>query len=352
MEMIDRYIYAVIQRLPASQRVDIEKEVRGLIQDMLEEKSGGKAETKENVEAVLIELGNPKELADKYRGGKRYLIGPELYDKYWSVLKIVLVAVAIAMTVVYVIQFIMNPENILQIFIELLGTTFSAGIQGFAWVTVIFMVMEYNWLNKDELSKGLEEEWDPSDLPEVPDTNLRIKQSEPIIGIIMSILFICFLIFSSENIGAYLFQDGSTLAIIPVFNEEGISAILPLIYLLVGIGILKECVKFVVKKWTKRLAISNIIINVISFIIIAFILAQPGLWNMDFMTMMVQSGAFAEGSEAYQTISTIWRLATEGLVFVVGIIYLIDTIVPLYKTFFQTHNVGKLMQKQGPTTLK
>jgi hypothetical protein len=338
MEMIDRYIYAVIQRLPASQRMDIEKEIRGLIQDMLEEKSGEKAETNKNVEAVLIELGSPKELADKYRGGKRYIIGPELYDKYWSVLKIVLVAVTIAMTVVNIIQLIMNPENILQIFIELITTTISAGIQGFAWVTVIFMVMEYNWVNKSELSEGVEVEWDPADLPELPDSNLRIKQSEPVIGIILSILFLSFLVSSSENIGVYFFQDESALAIVPVFNKEGISAILPFIYLFVGIGILKECVKFVVKKWTKRLAIFNTIINVISFIIIAFILAQPMLWNMEFTTMMVQKGAFVEGSEAFQTISTIWRLMTEGLVLIVGIVYVIDTIVPIYKTFFQRHN--------------
>ena len=40
MEMINRYIYAVTQKLPQSQRKDIADELRGLIEDMLEERAG------------------------------------------------------------------------------------------------------------------------------------------------------------------------------------------------------------------------------------------------------------------------------------------------------------------------
>lgn len=41
MELIDRYIYAVTKKLPQKQREDIEKELRTLIDDMLEERCAG-----------------------------------------------------------------------------------------------------------------------------------------------------------------------------------------------------------------------------------------------------------------------------------------------------------------------
>ena len=41
MDLINRYIYAVTQKSPESQRADIEKELHGLIEDMLEDRGAG-----------------------------------------------------------------------------------------------------------------------------------------------------------------------------------------------------------------------------------------------------------------------------------------------------------------------
>lgn len=68
MEIIDRYVYAVIQRVPQQQRDEIEKELRGLIEDMREDHSSEGRTEEEIIEAVLNELGSPYELASGYRG--------------------------------------------------------------------------------------------------------------------------------------------------------------------------------------------------------------------------------------------------------------------------------------------
>ena len=39
-ELIERYLYAVTKQLPAKSRQDIERELRGLIGDLLEERCG------------------------------------------------------------------------------------------------------------------------------------------------------------------------------------------------------------------------------------------------------------------------------------------------------------------------
>ena len=114
MEMIEKYIYAVTQRLPQSQRADIAQELTGLIEDMLEERAGDRAVGEKDVESVLLELGNPKDLADKYRGSKKYLIGPELFHPYVSILKIVFFALLVAMSVVFIIETIIEPSSIFR----------------------------------------------------------------------------------------------------------------------------------------------------------------------------------------------------------------------------------------------
>lgn len=61
--------------------------MQSLIEDMLEERIPAGQASKEDVESVPLELGRPNELAAKYRGYERYLIGPMLLDTYLTLLQ-------------------------------------------------------------------------------------------------------------------------------------------------------------------------------------------------------------------------------------------------------------------------
>ena len=87
-ELMDRYVYQVVRRLPKDQRDDVSMELKELIGDMAEEKG--------SVREALVALGDPAEFAKKYAGESRYLIGPLYIDTYWKVLKIALMCVLIA----------------------------------------------------------------------------------------------------------------------------------------------------------------------------------------------------------------------------------------------------------------
>ena len=63
----------------------------------------------EEVEQVLLELG-PPEMAARYRGRERYLIGPGLINSYWSVQRIVLYSIVVALGIVYIIDFFTSTE--------------------------------------------------------------------------------------------------------------------------------------------------------------------------------------------------------------------------------------------------
>ena len=162
MELVERYIYSVIQKLPQPQRKDIADELRGLIEDMLDERVGADHPKESDIKEVLLELGNPRDLADKYRGEKKYLIGPELFDTYALILKIMVIVISSLIGVGFIIQMIMNPTSLLDSFIDMIISFVIALPMTFGWTTFSFAIGEHfgnSTTQKDLLGK----EWSPAD---------------------------------------------------------------------------------------------------------------------------------------------------------------------------------------------
>ncbi|UNK16475.1 hypothetical protein MNQ98_18435 [Paenibacillus sp. N3/727] len=325
MELIKKYVYAVTQKLPAQQRSEIEKELTGLIEDMLEERTQGGPVQESDVEEVLIELGDPSVLADKYRGKARYLISPERFNPYLAVLKIVMFSVVIAMSVGFVIEFFMGPVNIAKHFAEYLASLFSAIFQGFAWVTIVFALLDLRGDRTSDNRAGAKKTWKLSDLPSIPDSKTVIKPIEPILGIIFSIVFLVLFTYSLNLVGVHLFRDGQS-TVIPVFNEEVFRKYIPFIWVLTAIGVLRDCMKMITRKWTRQIVVFHLFFNVISLIFVLVMFSDPSIWNPQFMNELIQAGVTTEGIESFQTISTIWDRSREGLIYIIALITVIDSI--------------------------
>ena len=133
---------------------------------MLKERCGELPREKKDLNVVLAELGAPSELAAQYRDQPtRYLIGPELFPKYWFILKIVLPVVAAGMSIAYLIVAILNPE--VQWYVQLgrwLGSTIFGLTGVFAGMTLLFAIFEWRGISMEDLGEGL----DLSNLPPVP----------------------------------------------------------------------------------------------------------------------------------------------------------------------------------------
>ncbi|MDD5018752.1 MAG: hypothetical protein PHO15_11730, partial [Eubacteriales bacterium] len=240
-DIIDRYVYDVTRRLKPAQRDDIEKELRTLIDDMLADRTGGVAPAINDVEAVLRELGRPSELAAKYRGEKRYLIGPESFGLYTFVLKIVLAAAAFGIALALIIGYVVTPpQNAFEAIGQFFMSVLSALVQAFAWITIVFALIE-RYAKKDAMKK--EWEWNPGDLPPVPAGKETIKKGEPIVGIIFHVIALIIFNAAPWVIGAYVFTGGET--IIPVFDLDVLYSMLILIDVMICLGILKEAAKLI-----------------------------------------------------------------------------------------------------------
>ncbi len=287
-DLIERYLYAVAKRLPKEQRADIEKELAGLIDDMLAEKAAGGEPSPEDVRAVLLELGKPADLAAKYRGSKNCLIGPDYYGFYITVLKIVLAAVAGGLAIALTIGAIAGGRgNLLEYFGNAVSNLVSALFQAFAWVTVVFALMQRYNAKIDEKGK----QWNPSDLPEVPAKKARIPKSEPVAGIVFTALAIVLFNGAPEIFGIHWF--GETHAFVPIFDMDVFRSMLPFINAVFVLGIVKELFKLAIEKYNLKLAAAVTAINIVSLALTLHVFASPAIWNADFITQLQAVQSFA-----------------------------------------------------------
>ncbi|MCQ6560716.1 hypothetical protein [Paenibacillus mendelii] len=331
MEVIDRYIYAVTQRLPEQQRADIKQELRGLIDDMLEERAPAHQATREDAESVLLELGHPNALAAKYRGYDRYLIGPMMFEPYLTTLKIVLISIGIALTVVFAIETIVAPTDILEHFTSYLVSLVTAGAQGFGWVTIVCALIDFRQ-QKEAASASVNKGWKPSDLPHIPDMNTQIKLSEPIAGIIFTVLFTVLCLYSIELLGVWRLHDGERY-VIPFLNADVFQNYMPIIWVVAALGILKESIRIIVRKRTGKMLALHIVVGVAATVLICIMLADPAIWNPDFIQQLEAAGFLSAGAEGYDTVVSIWSEVTEWLVNIIGLFALIDIITETYKWY-------------------
>lgn len=225
-DLMERYIYAVVRKLPAKIREDVSKELKTLIEDMLEERCGDIAPNEHDLKVVIAELGTPSELAQKYRpdGAKSALISEPYYSRYLFVLKIAAIVILAALTIGYGIKAWRDNEAyktfpwFAMYFWNWFTACISTGISVVGIVTVIFSVLEY---------KNVSFEGDVvSDLPAVPKKYKESSKASAIIGIGVSVFFTAALLLYPEMFG-FISADGSRL--LPIFDAEYIRSMTPLI---------------------------------------------------------------------------------------------------------------------------
>jgi hypothetical protein len=191
MDLIELYVKEVGQHLPEKSREDIEKEIRSLIEDTLEDESStaGKPVDEAMVVDILKRLGPPEKMAANYQP-PRYLIGPRLFPKYTNVLRIVLSVVSVVAAVSLGVSMGFSARAISDVpgvVTEVISGLFQAIFQAAAIVTLVFAIME--WANP--MIKLNEKDWDPRKMHSEPEGE-TIKPAGHIGQIVASIVALIF----------------------------------------------------------------------------------------------------------------------------------------------------------------
>ena len=224
-ELINRYVHEVGQHLPNKTRTDIEMELRSLLLDMLDEQSDGQP-TSKMAAAMLRDFGHPEEIAAQYRP-EAYLIGPNLFPTYLSVLKIALSIIGVLHLVG--LGFALWQNGAATFIDTTLSSIFSfsqVAIITFGIMTLVFAIIERT-VDETELLSEPKKEWDPFELPPVEDPD-RVDRGEMVVGILFLLAFVSWLNlfpnwsggveFGDSGLGIFALLTTESLRLIPFFS--------------------------------------------------------------------------------------------------------------------------------------
>ncbi len=326
-ETAERYIYDVTRRLPRHQKEDISRELHGLIDDMLETQAGG-SPTQKDLEKVLIKLGEPKKIANQYRDQKRYLIGPSYFEQYTALLKIVLPCVFFGITVASFLDIALVAGTDYSLTLtHYFASVLSALFQGFTWVTLIFACIEYN--SEKRPDKTAEpDQWNPADLPKIPSGQAVISRSDPIAGIVFTILVIILFNFAPQLMGVYSTANG--FSSVPIFDLQVLKTMLPILNLCFAVGIAKEVFRLGFGKYSIRLAVIVLTADLLTVCLTVAVFSNGAIWNPDLLQSLSSNQiALPDGFDFYALWNNIGRLFIAIVVFA----NVLDSAVCFFKGF-------------------
>lgn len=285
-DWIDRYLYAVGQKLPRLQREDIKKELRSIILDALDERIANqklqKGEdyeaTEEDVFAVLESFGSPDEVAAKYKPSNRYLIGPELHELYCLLLYIVLGAVVLGISIATTIDIIYSQDPFIEQLLKLPMNLISAAVNAVGTVTIIFAIIQR--FGKEERIKGIDlnKNWNPRNLEPVPVAHEVIKVPDTIAAICL--IIIALIIFNKfpHIIAMYNVSKGTT-SVTPIFNLDVLAGYMKYMNILWIGAVLLNIYKLMIGKWNTFLRLIEIVIDMGVLIIVLMMTGNPAILN-------------------------------------------------------------------------
>jgi len=285
-DWIDRYLYAVGQKLPRLQREDIKKELKSAILDALDERIANqklqKGEdyeaTEEDVFAILESFGPPDEVAAKYRPSNRYLIGPELYDLYCLLLCIVLGAVALGISIATTIDILYSPDPFIQQLFKLPMNLISASISTVGAVTIIFALIQR--FGKEESIKGIDlnKNWSPRSLEPVPVAYDVIKMPDTIAAICITVVALIIFNWFPHIIAMYSVSQG-ILSVTPIFNLDVLAGYMKYMNIFWIGAVLLNIYKLKAGKWNTVLRLTEIVIDLGVLIIVLMMTGNPAILN-------------------------------------------------------------------------
>ena len=362
-DLMERYIYEVTRRVAKDQREDIAMELRELISDMCEQENENGEEmiekdtmatATEDADAttmyrVLENLGDPAEFAKKYRDENSVLIGPEYYDNYIWVLKIVVITTVLVAIVSSAFEGIIAggaPAAILGMWIgESIGEGIAAFISSFGAVTLIFALLERrkvkidlsdarkNWNVKDLETESVPAKmWTPIQLPPMPDKRGMISRSDCIVSVIFILIFCGFLTLAPQLFGVMHFENGQLVSSITVFNLEKWNMILPVFLASMMVGLIDEVIKLVHGYYCKTVFYCSLACNVIQVVLAVVLIKVLPIWNPNFEAeLRAFGGTYLESASQVN----VWDPVLVGNVilgFIVAI-SLFEICVTAYKTW-------------------
>lgn len=272
-DLIERYIYAVTKKMSLKIRNDVADELKTLIYDTIDERYNDKEVTLKDAKIVLMELGSPNQLYEKYdNSSDKCLIGQPYYNYYKDILKIVLTCAIFGI----VLSYIINIEN--QSISKFISDIIFAAILSFSFVTLIFIFM-YKF-NIDFLNNDI----DFDKLPKLPNNNIKTNKYFSLLSILFAVIFLSLFILSPS-----IFSFNIDGKFINLFNTDIIKSSYLFAVFFIVLLIFREIIKIVDNSYNIRNTILFIAINIFSAVVSFVWFFNYNLINEVFINSLIKN---------------------------------------------------------------
>lgn len=285
-QLIERYVYDVIRRLPEKEREEVKAELTANIYDMLSEEPG-----QEEIEKVLAELGDPAKLAVQYSQNTGYLISPAFYFDYIRTLKWIVPMIALIVGVVMmcvkvaeIIGMLGGNENTALLAKTVTSGMISAGIggavegavQAVIWVTIGFVIAE-----KTQVSK---EAWNLKKLPEMPDVGSKpMSIADSIVELILPLVFFGILIlWKMDVIGIFFSISGGTSAV-HVLSDSFMNRFIVFVFVGVLFNTVKCSLQIYYGRFDKTVGMVQILDGIVGLAMLPYLFRANDLFHEEFI---------------------------------------------------------------------
>jgi len=165
MDLIDRYLSAIRRNLPARNADDIVAELRDALASRIEdrEEALGRPLEAAEIQALIKDFGHPLVVAARFRK-QQWLIGPDVYPFYFSVARIVVLAIAGVQVAIGLAQLLFGDRDPLQLLLQTIGGLSASLLISLAIVTLIFAILERTGFPAEHIGN-----WNPAQLPDIGD---------------------------------------------------------------------------------------------------------------------------------------------------------------------------------------
>ncbi len=319
MEKVEIYINECVKHLPKKHRKDVQTELQSEITSMIERFMENGDDQATAIDQVLNEMGDPKKLADQYLDRKAYLIGPMYYPTYLKVVKIVVLAVSIGLTVAFMVGALFNGATIVD-FVRYISGMFNAGLMVVAWITVIFALIERN--EKKLVELPAEDDWTVKDLPKSKDYKQKSDRIEGVMGLVFVSIMVVLFNFELDMLAVYNVVDGQFQQIAPIFNQQTVDQWLLWFNIGFALSIISNLIKAASIRHSKNKEIVLLVISAVSLVLFVWVFLTMNLFNPDLAIAITPD---------VEILDTMWQSFTNNIVWVIALIGMIDIISRAYR---------------------
>jgi hypothetical protein len=281
--LTDRYVTATVRDLDDDQRVEVERELRTTIEDMIDGRLEAGAPSRPDAEReVLAELGDPLRLAAGYSGRPLYLIGPAVYPQWRRVLGVLLSTLVPLVTAInLVVRLFVDDvasEGVGPSVVSALGVGFMVAVNVVFWVTVVFAFAERGKV------AGVDLDWNPDQLPDDPGAG-RVGLGETVASV--AFLVVAALALVWQQTSSPVTSGGES---VPVLDPALWSGALPWLLAVLVAEMVVALLAYRRGRWSTGLAVAEVALDLAFAVPLLLLLWAGELFNPAFVTVLVEGG--------------------------------------------------------------